>query len=161
MATLPSMTFVSLKATAAPQLAMTLKAIACVNTRTPGATPDWVVLDLSGKSFFLNALGPGLDHSIAQYNQGHYATFNTDVAPRNSTGRLESEVVQGGSSPTCFKSFYNIYAYGTRIGQLNVYVRRLSSNGEALVWTLTGNQNTKKDEWSEGRFSVANSGNSK
>ncbi len=130
----------------------------CEYTNSWSNTINWVVLDLSGKSFFSNALGPGLDHSISQYNQGHYAIFNTDVAPRNSTARLESEVVQGGSSPTCFKFFYNMYAYGKRIGQLNVYVRSWPSNGDALVWSLTGNQNTKKDEWSEGRFSVANSG---
>lgn len=117
---------------------------------------NWIIQDLTSG---IGVNGPSLDHSVGLFFKGHYAVFNTEVGAKNATGRLESEIIQGGSYPTCFKFYYNMYSSNTRkIGQLNVYVKSALGNEENLIWSLSGNVSPKKDGWSEGRFSIAESG---
>lgn len=117
---------------------------------------NWVIADIKNLLSSTDFQGPFVDHTYGT-NIGNFAIFNTLGSEEGLTGRIESEIIQGGSFAKCFKFYFNMYSpASSNVGSLNIYVKDLKMNQEQLVWSLSRSQ-TKRNEWKEGRFNIGNS----
>ncbi|XP_046571399.1 MAM and LDL-receptor class A domain-containing protein 1-like [Haliotis rubra] len=79
--------------------------------------------------------GPSSDHTYGT-RLGHYMYIETSSPRRpNDVARLNSFILTGPTSPTCFTFWYHMY--GSSIGSLNVYVMRNGARGSP-VWHMSG-----------------------
>jgi len=127
----------------------------CEYSNLPDNDINWSIADMS-QIFNTGFEGPIADHTFGTSN-GHYATFNTLNSQQDWSGRMDSEIIQGGLTPRCFKFYFSMFsAVPGNVGTLNVYVK--SQLDQELVWSLTGSQGPKRGEWLEGRLAVARTG---
>jgi len=127
----------------------------CEYSNVLGNDINWLLADLS-QIFNSNFEGPIVDHTFGT-NKGNYATFNTINSNKDWSGRIESEIVEGGQQAKCFKFYFSMFSSTpSSVGSLKVYVK--SQFDEELMWSLSGSQGLKRGEWREGRFSVARTG---
>ena len=128
----------------------------CEYTNSPLNKINWVIADIKSLLSTTDFQGPFIDHTYGT-NKGNYAIFNTLSSEEGDTGRIISEIIQGGSFAKCFKFYFNMYSVtSSKVGSLNIYVKDLKMNQEQLIWSLSNSQ-TKRGEWKEGRFSIGNS----
>ncbi|CAF0741635.1 unnamed protein product, partial [Brachionus calyciflorus] len=120
----------------------------CEYRNINGSELNWVVRRGYGPNLFT---GPNYDHTLGNID-GRYALLNTQTpAQTNWTGRLESEIIQGSSSPKCVKFWYHMRAsISSYLGTLNVWKYKLDTKEKILLWTLRYAQGS---DWNQGRVS--------